>query len=105
MDTAGNLQGNGQGAGNTAGNFAGNGNTAGNVAGNGTGANKTNGSVNTTGNNYAPAGFNPAFTGTGTAAPTQNYTQLKAMWEAQAKQAAEMLKRIEAAQKAAAPKS
>jgi len=106
MDTAGNLSGNGQGAGNTAGNWAGNGNSAANVAGNGTGSNATNGYANT-GNGYAPAyapaGYNPAVAGT--AAPTQNYAQLKAMWEAQRKQADEMLKRIEAAQKAAAPKS
>jgi len=112
MDTAGNLSGNGRGAGNAAGNASGNGNTAGNFVGNGTGSNATNGYANT-GNGFTPryapatgfppAGYNPALATT--AAPTQNYEQLKAMWEAQRKQAEEMLKRIEAAQKAAATKS
>ncbi|KAG1665759.1 Lipopolysaccharide export system ATP-binding protein LptB [Nymphon striatum] len=100
MDTAGNLTGNGQGAGNTAANGAANGNSAGNFVGNGTGTNNTNGSANTGG--YAPAGYNPAATAQ---APQQNYQQLKAMWEAQRKQADEMLKRIEAAQQQATPKS
>jgi len=100
MDTAGNLSGNGQGAGNTAGNYAGYGNTAGNFAGNGYQSNNTNGygyNGYAPAGSFAPAGYNPAV-----AAPTQDYTQLKAMWEAQRKQADEMLKRIEAAQKNAA---
>ena len=106
MDTAGNLSGNGEGAGNAAGNGNGMGNMAGNGYGNGNSSTNTNGSGNGFGNNgyapagsFAPAGYNPAVAA---AAPAQDYTQLKAMWEAQAKQAEEMLKRIEAAQKSAA---
>ncbi|KAG1707560.1 hypothetical protein GQR58_003232 [Nymphon striatum] len=105
MDTAGNLTGNGQGAGNTAGNYAGNGNTAGNFSGNGYGQGDNTGygssmpfnNSNNRGYAPAPAAFAPA------AAAQPNYNQLKAMWEAQRKQADEMLKRIEAAQKTAAP--
>ena len=71
--------------------------------GNGTGSNSTNGTANTgnAGSNYAPAAFAPV-----SAAQQQpNYEQLKAMWEAQRKQADAMLKRIESAQQQAAPKS
>ncbi|HIQ15383.1 MAG TPA: hypothetical protein EYH38_07430 [Leucothrix sp.] len=57
----------------------------------------------TAASNGNTAGYNPSVASV--VAPTQNYTQLKAMWEAQRKQADEMLKRIEAAQKAAIPKS
>ena len=48
-------------------------------------------------------GYNTAaMAGAGTAQAQQpNYAQLKTMWEAQRKQADEMLKRIDAAQKAA----
>lgn len=102
MDTAGNGAANANGMTNMAGNGLANGS---NVAG-------SNGAETTT--SYAPAGFNPSFAGnaptfSGTAptatVATQDYTMLKAQWEAQAKQAAEMLKRIEAAQQAAAAKS
>ena len=95
MDTAGNLTGNAKGAGNTAANAVANGNTASKLAANGTGANKTNGTANTNGYQFAP---------TATAAQP-SYAQLKAMWEAQRKQADEMLKRIEEQQKAATTKS
>ncbi len=105
MDTAGNLTGNGQGAGNTAANANGATNMAGNGLANGSNVAGSNGAATTS--NFAPAGFNPSFSGTAPTATvaTQDYTMLKAQWEAQAKQAAEMLKRIEAAQKAAATKS
>ena len=109
MDTAGNLTGQGQGTGNTDGKFTGNGTTDANMAGNGSNqANSSSQGSNMpwnnsfTGNNgsaqaprFAPAGFSPS------AAPAVDYVQLKAMWEAQRKQADQMLKRIEAAQKAA----
>ena len=107
MDTAGNLSGDSRGSGNTAGNFAGNGNTAGNFSGDGYGQGDNSGYGMNPWNNtrgYAPsaprAGYAPA-------APTAtvNYDQMKAMWEAQRKQADEMLKRIEAAQQATTPKS
>jgi hypothetical protein len=80
---------------------------AGNGLANGSNAAGSNGVATTTAGNFAPAGFNPSFAGTAPQATvaTQDYTALKAQWEAQAKQAAEMLKRIEAAQKAAATKS
>jgi len=101
MDTAGNLTGNGQGAGNTAANAMANADTAGNFTGNGTGSNQNNGNLDVNGSNgFAPTAYNGS-----AVAPAQDYVQLKAMWEAQAKQAAEMLKRIEAAQKTAAPQS
>jgi len=56
--------------------------------------------------NFAPRGnFAPVAYGNAPVAaqaPAVDYNQLKAMWEAQRKQADEMLKRIEAAQNTAA---
>ena len=62
---------------------------------------------------FAPLDFNPSFApSTPPTAevqqditPTQDYTKLKAMWEAQRKQAEDMLKRIEEAQKSVASHS
>ncbi|HIO96608.1 MAG TPA: hypothetical protein EYG71_01615 [Leucothrix sp.] len=65
---------------------------------------------------FAPLGFNPSYTSPSTTPapieakqkatpPPQDYIKLKAMWEAQRKQAEDMLKRIEEAQKAVASAS
>ncbi|MEE9445854.1 MAG: hypothetical protein V3V19_09340 [Cocleimonas sp.] len=60
---------------------------------------------------FAPLGFNPAYAPTTppamevkqqVAKPPQDYIKLKAMWEAQRKQAEDMLKKIEEAQKSVA---
>lgn len=64
-------------------------------------------SNSTTSNSFAPLDFNPLYTPTPViktqiqkkTKPKQNYKELRTMWEAQRKQAVEMLKRIDEAEK------
>jgi len=98
MDTKAQLAGDTKVAGDATGNAAGKGNGAANGTANATGENGYKGSAQTmTNNGFAPATYAPR------TAAVASSAQMKAALQAQIKQATEMLKRIEAQEKAATP--